>query len=105
MAGGRGQEVTKDGLSGVWRPDLLVEAAAQFARTATTPMLWVYSENDRFISPAIAASLYDAFTQNGGKVEFKLVAPYGTTDTGCFLGRMAHRSGDPRSPVTSCCPR
>ena len=86
MAGGRGQEVTNDGLSGVWRPDLLVEAAAQFGRTATTPMLWVYSENDRFISPAIAASLYDAFTQNGGKVEFKLVAPYGNDGHRLFFG-------------------
>jgi len=86
MAGGRGQEVTKDGLSGVWRPDLLMEAAAQFGRTATTPMLWVYSENDRFLSPAIAASLYEAFTQNGGKAEFKQVAPYGNDGHRFFFG-------------------
>jgi dienelactone hydrolase len=86
MAGGRGQEVTKNGLSGVWRPDLLAEAAAQFGRTATTPMLWVYSENDRFISPAIAASLYDAFTRSGGQAEFKQVAPYGSDGHRLFFG-------------------
>ena len=86
MAGGRGQEVTKDGLSGVWRPDLLIEAVAQYGRTATTPMLWVYSENDRFFSGAIAASLYDAFIQNGGKAEFKQVAPYGDEGHNFFFG-------------------
>jgi hypothetical protein len=86
MAGGRGQEVTKDGLSGVWRPDLLVAAAAQFGRTATTPMLWVYSENDGFLSPAIAASLYDAFTRNGGQAEFKQVAAYADEGHRFFFG-------------------
>jgi len=30
MAGGRGQVETKDGLSGVWRTDLLVDAAGRF---------------------------------------------------------------------------
>src|SRR5262249_4101303 len=77
MAGGRGQEITKDGLSGVWRPDLLAEAAAQFGRTATTPMLWVYSENDRYFNPATAALLYDAFTRNGGQAALKQAPPYG----------------------------
>jgi dienelactone hydrolase len=86
MAGGRGQELTKDGLSGVWRPDLLVEAAAQFGRTATTPMLWVYSENDRFFSPAIAASIYDAFTRSGGQAELKQVAAYANDGHRFFFG-------------------
>ena len=99
MAGGRGQEVTKNGLSGVWRPDLLVEAAAQFGRTATTPMLWVYSENDRFISPSIAASLYDAFTRNGGQAEFKQVAPYGSDGHRLFFGPCGSRIWGP--PVAS----
>ncbi len=99
MAGGRGQEVTKNGLSGVWRSDLLVEAATQFGRTATTPMLWVYSENDRFFSPAIAASLYDAFTRSGGQAEFKEVAPYGRDGHGLFFGPGGSRIWGP--PVAS----
>ena len=81
MAGGRGQTITADGVwrsdLGVWRPDLLTDAAGQFGRAATTPMLWVYSENDKFLSPALAASLYDAFTRNGGKAELVQVGPYG----------------------------
>ena len=32
-------------------------------------MLWVYSENDSFFAPALAASLYDAFTRTGGEAE------------------------------------
>jgi dienelactone hydrolase len=87
MAGGRGQEVRKDGgLSGVWQPELLTEAAGQFGRTATTPMLWIYAENDKFFAPAIAASLYCAFTRNGGKAEFEQVGPYGNDGHALFLG-------------------
>jgi len=90
MAGGRGQSVTKDGVwlpeLGVWRPDLLVDAAGQFGRSATTPMLWVYSENDRYFTPTLASSLYDAFTRNGGKAELDQVAPYSNDGHRFFFG-------------------
>jgi dienelactone hydrolase len=32
-------------------PDRLVEATADFGRTARTPMLWIYIENDTFFGP------------------------------------------------------
>jgi dienelactone hydrolase len=90
MAGGRGQSVTNDGTwqreLGIWRPDLLITAAGAFGRTATTPMLWIYAENDKFFEPAIAASLYDAFTRNGGKAEFRQVGPYGDDGHRLFFG-------------------
>ena len=86
MAGGRGQEVRKNGLSGVWRPDLLTDAAGQFGRAATTPMLWIYSENDKFFSPALAAALYDAFTRHGGKAQFEQVGPYSDDGHRLFFG-------------------
>jgi dienelactone hydrolase len=90
MAGGRGQSVTKDGVwlpeLGVWRPDLLIDAVGQFGRSATTPMLWVYSENDRYLTPTLAASLYDAFTRNGGKAELDQVAPYSNDGHRFFFG-------------------
>jgi dienelactone hydrolase len=87
MAGGRGQEVRKEGLSGVWRPDLLTDAAAQFGRAATPPMLWVYSENDKYFAPALATSLYEAFTRNGGKANFEQVRPYADDGHRLFFGR------------------
>jgi hypothetical protein len=72
--------MTKDGILlpelGVWRPDLRIDAAGRFGLTATTPMLWIYTENDRYFAPALARSLYDAFTRNGGKAEFEQVGPY-----------------------------
>jgi pimeloyl-ACP methyl ester carboxylesterase len=86
MAGGRGQMLTNAGLAGMCRPDLLADAAGRFGRSATTPMLWIYSENDKFFSPAIAASLYDAFTQNGGSAEFERVGPYSNDGHRLFLG-------------------
>jgi dienelactone hydrolase len=86
MAGGRGQSITKDGLAGIWRPDLLTDSAGRFGQSASTPMLWIYSENDKFIAPAIAASLYDAFTRNGGKAEFEEVGPYGNDGHRLFFG-------------------
>ena len=50
MAGGRGQSITNEGgLAGIWRPDLLTDAAGRFGRSATTPMLWVFSQNDRYL--------------------------------------------------------
>src|SRR5262249_48309546 len=61
IAGGRGQVMTSTGPAGLCRPDLLADAAGQFGQTATTPMLWVYAENDSFFPPATATSLYDAY--------------------------------------------
>lgn len=84
MGGGRGQTVTKDG---VWRPDLLIDAAGQFGRSAATPMLWIYAENDQFFGPPIAIALHDAFTRNGGKAEFEQVGPYGNDGHALFFGR------------------
>jgi hypothetical protein len=89
MAGGRGQSII-DGVRrpelGVWRPDLLIDAAGQFGRSATTPMLWVYSENDKSFAPAIASSLYDAFTRSGGRAEFDQVGPYRDDGHRLFVG-------------------
>jgi len=90
MAGGRGMTITDDGVRrpelGVWRPDLLIDAAGRFGQTATTPMLWVYSENDSLLAPALAASLYDAFTRTGGKAELVQVGSYGNDGHRFFFG-------------------
>jgi hypothetical protein len=49
-------------------------------------MLWVYSENDSYFAPPIAASLYDAYTRNGGKAEVVQVGPYGKDGHRLFFG-------------------
>jgi dienelactone hydrolase len=90
MAGGRGLTMTEGGLRldlGIWRPDLLIDAAGRFGQSATTPMLWIYSENDKWIGPAIATSLYEAFTRNGGKADFEQVGPYCDDGHRLFFGQ------------------
>jgi len=92
--------ITDDGVRrpelGVWRPDLLIGAAGRFGQTATTPMLWVYSANDPFLAPALAPSLYDAFTRTGGKADLVQVAPYGNDGHRFFFGKAARKSGGRR---------
>src|SRR2546429_9478487 len=75
MAGGRGGH--HDNLpNSNCRPDMLAEAAGRLGRDASTPMLWIYTENDSYFSPSIAAALYDAFTHSGGKAEFDQLGSY-----------------------------
>ncbi len=73
FAGGRGspRDFT------VCREDRLVAAFRAFGETARVPMLWVYSENDHFFGPALAAKLYDAFEAAGGNATFIKAAPFG----------------------------
>jgi dienelactone hydrolase len=48
----------------------LIQAFAEFGERSRIPMLWVYSENDHFFGPAIAAQFYKAFTSAGGVARF-----------------------------------
>jgi dienelactone hydrolase len=85
MAGGRGgHQEHRDNNN--CRPDLLAASAGQFGRTATTPMLWVYSENDSFFAPAIATALYSAYSQNGGKAAFERPGPFSNDGHRLFFG-------------------
>ena len=85
MAGGRGGH--HDNLpNSNCRPDLLAEAAGRFGRNASTPMLWIYTENDSYFSPSIAAALYSAFTRSGGKAQFNQPGAYGADGHRLFFG-------------------
>ena len=50
---------------------------AAWGKTATAPMLWIYSENDQFFHPRHTRAWFDAFTKAGAKAEFKLMPPFG----------------------------
>ncbi|WP_024514231.1 dienelactone hydrolase family protein [Bradyrhizobium sp. Tv2a-2] len=58
-------------------PDNLVEAAAQFGRTARIPMLWIYSHNDSYFGPELTKRLRTAFQAAGGNVEYQLLPDFG----------------------------
>lgn len=68
MAGGRGGH--QYGIANRnCRPDRLADAAGRYGAAATTPMHWIYAENDSFFAPSIARALYQAFTAAGGRAE------------------------------------
>jgi dienelactone hydrolase len=58
-------------------PDSLVEAVAQFGRTARTPMLWIYTHNDSYFGPDLSKRLVAAFRDGGGNVEYHLLPDFG----------------------------
>lgn len=75
MAGGRGGHY-QDRPYNNCRPDLLVESAARFGRTATTPMLWIYTANDSFFDPYLARSMWKAFTSSGAQAQLQQLGPF-----------------------------
>ena len=59
-------------------PDKLVAATAELGRTARTPMLWIYIENDTFFGPALSKRMHEAYTSAGGSAEYHLLPPFGS---------------------------
>lgn len=50
---------------------------ASYGQTARLPMLWVYTENDRFFGPRLPREWFEAFREAGGQAEFKQFPPHG----------------------------
>jgi dienelactone hydrolase len=84
MAGGRGGHYENQANMNC-QPELLIDAAGRLARTTTTPMLWIYGQNDSFFAPPLAAAMYAAYTLHGGKGEFDPVGPFGQDGHRLFL--------------------
>lgn len=68
------------------QPERLPVAAATLARGATTPMLWIYTANDSFFSPAIVSAMYAAYTQAGGRAELYQLPAFGDDGHRLFVG-------------------
>jgi dienelactone hydrolase len=58
-------------------PDKLVEATGELGRTARTPMLWIYIENDTYFGPELSKRMHAAYTSAGGSAEYHLMPPFG----------------------------
>ena len=58
-------------------PDNLVEAAAQFGRTARIPALWIYVHNDSYFGPELSMRMASAYRAAGGNVEYHLLPDFG----------------------------
>jgi dienelactone hydrolase len=76
FAGGRGGRVGGKPNNNC-APDKLVEATAEFGRSARTPMLWIYIENDTFFGPDLSKRMHAAYTGAGGDAEYHLMPPFG----------------------------
>jgi len=76
FAGGRGGRVGGKPNNNC-APDKLVEASADFGRTARVPTLWIYIENDTFFGPDLSRQMHVAYTGAGGNAEYHLMPPFG----------------------------
>jgi dienelactone hydrolase len=59
-------------------PDRLVTTAAELGRTARTPTLWLYAENDTYFGPKLSNRMADAYRSAGGYIDYHLLPPSGT---------------------------
>jgi pimeloyl-ACP methyl ester carboxylesterase len=76
FAGGRGgRPETNPGEP--CRPDKLESAVRRFAKTINVPVLWVYSENDRYFSPRHVQDMYQAFKDAGATGRLVMEPPFG----------------------------
>jgi dienelactone hydrolase len=64
-------------------PDRLIEATADFGKTARLPTLWIYTENDSYFGPDLSRRMHEAFVGAGGDAEYHLLGPFG--NEGHFL--------------------
>lgn len=85
FAGGRGSyapDLVRD-------EDNLIESMAKYGKTSRIPTLWLYSANDHFFCPALAQTMYKAYTDNGGQAKFVTLPPYRDDGHGSFSGNMS----------------
>jgi dienelactone hydrolase len=64
-------------------PGRLIEATADFGKTARLPMLWIYTENDSYFGPDLSRRMHAAFIGAGGDAEYHLLGPF--ANEGHFL--------------------
>jgi dienelactone hydrolase len=62
----------------VCAPRTLISAAAEFGHDARVPVVWLVSANDTYFSPELSRQLSDAFRAGGGRVDFRILAAYGS---------------------------
>jgi dienelactone hydrolase len=62
----------------VCAPHTLISAAAEFGKSAHVPVTWLVAANDTYFSPALSRQIADAFRAGGGRVDFRVLAAYGS---------------------------
>lgn len=67
---------------------LLENTFGAWGKTAAAPMLWLYTENDKYFNPKNSRAWFDSYTKAGAKGEYKLMPAFGE-DGHQLLGRAA----------------
>ncbi|PLK49605.1 S9 family peptidase [Uliginosibacterium sp. TH139] len=65
-------------------PEALAEAFRQFGAQASSPSLWLYTENDRLFAPEWAQRWHGAYTAAGGRAELRLLPAFGDNGHALF---------------------
>ena len=94
ISGGRGGHQGESGDENC-DPDGLAAAAGTFGKTASTPMIWVYAQNDTFFDPDLARAMYQAYSQAGGKAEFHPVGAFSDEGHSLWAGEGGSRIWGP----------
>ena len=84
FAGGRGST----GPDTVCDPSDLVGAFKFYGKKSHVPMLWIYSENDHYFSPALAHKFDEAYHAGGGQDQLVMVPPFREDGHAFFGGAM-----------------
>jgi len=87
FAGGAGgNPVLHPGMPG--NPGRLEDLYAQFGATTKAPMLWIYTENDKFFGPHYSKAWHDAFVKAGGSADYHLLPPFASNGHTLFAKGM-----------------
>jgi dienelactone hydrolase len=76
FAGGRGGHALGQA-NAICGEKQLIDAAAQYGKTARTPTLWLYAENDSYFAPGLAKRLAAAWQKAGGAAQLDVLPSYG----------------------------
>jgi dienelactone hydrolase len=76
FSGGRGGRMG-DRPNNNCAPGKLIDAARLFGASARIPVLSIYTENDTYFAPSVSKPLNDAFRAAGGRIDFRLLPPFG----------------------------
>jgi pimeloyl-ACP methyl ester carboxylesterase len=77
FAPGRGGHAN-DEPNRICAPHTLLAAAAEFGKTARSPVTWLVATNDSYFTPAFSQALADAFRGDRGKVDFRALPAVGS---------------------------
>jgi pimeloyl-ACP methyl ester carboxylesterase len=86
MAGGRGGHAGGAPNTNC-RPDLLAADAGRLGAAGAPPSLWIYTANDSFFAPELAAAMHRAYVAAGAQAEFVALPAFGRDGHTMFNAR------------------